>query len=53
MSFPAKILVHDYELPRFRDDRLLALVAADGRPGDLDADLVGDLHLHGLVVRPA
>src|SRR5205823_5786821 len=38
------------KFPVLGHDRLLALVTADGRARDLDADLVGDLHLDGLVV---
>ena len=51
-DLPAKVLVHGLQTAGVRlDDRLLPLVARNGRTGDLDSDLVGDLNLDGLVIK--
>ena len=54
MSFQRRFVMTTYlrvfgrAAERF-DDRLLSLVAADGRLRDFDPHLVGDLELHALV----
>src|SRR5262245_29311400 len=50
-ELPAKVLVHGLNVPVFRNYGVLPLISADGRPGDLNPDLVRDLHLHRLVVQ--
>ena len=47
-SLPAKVLVcsHGLSVSRFLHHRLLPLIPTNGRPGDLNPDLVGNLELH-------
>src|SRR5947208_628417 len=49
-SFQRRFLYITLKVPVLGHDRLLSLITADRGARDLDAHLVGDLHLDGLVV---